>query len=165
MKYKILQQWGRLSIFVVNLILYSNFVNVFACIIRWLIYPILSGYCLPGTVLENCLETPGPKPFSTSCAKLRYPFVCSLGIFSDSENLELLTVILSFEDLLSHLTFACFILFLTIAIFVDSLNHIFFPLDECHPHFFMRRLLHISFNFPAKLSCLILCDCHTMLFH
>ena len=36
---------------------------------------------LPATVLENCLETPGLKPFSTSCAKLRRPLFVQLGSF------------------------------------------------------------------------------------
>ena len=57
----------------------------------------------PAAVLENCLETPGPKPFSTSCVILR--FICSIGIFSDRETLEPLAVSLSFEDLLPRLTF------------------------------------------------------------
>ena len=71
-------------------------------------------------------------------------FICSIGIFSDRETLELLTVSLSFEDLLSRLTFTCFCFICgTIPLVficdyrnaVDSLNHIFFLLGECHPLF------------------------------
>ena len=49
-----------------------NFINVFAC--KMVILFNNLSILLPETVLENCLETPGLKPFSTLCAKLR----CSL---------------------------------------------------------------------------------------
>ena len=35
-------------------------------------------------------------------------FICSIGVFPDRETLELLTIPLSFEDLLPRLTFSCF---------------------------------------------------------
>ena len=72
-------------------------------------------------------------------------FINSIGIFSDRETLELLTVSLSFEDFLPRLTFTCFCfifvelfhfyLFVSIVNVIDSLNSIFFLLGECHPLF------------------------------
>ena len=56
----------------------------------------------PATVLENCLETPG------DVCQIEVFFTCSIGIFSDTETLELQAVSLSFEDLLPRLTFSCF---------------------------------------------------------
>ena len=76
-------------------------------------------------------------------------FICSIGIFSDREILELLRVSLSFEDLLPRL--ASFLvaglasvlfeelfhlyLFMTIENVVDFVNHVFFLLGECQPYF------------------------------
>ena len=111
---------------------------------------------LPVTVLENCLKTPGLNLF--------------IGIFSDRETLELLTVSLSFEDLLPHLTFTCFC-------FICGTFALVFIYDyrKCcrfsEPYFLysspvsMCGLPPMSFNFPVELSHLILCSCHTMLFH
>ena len=76
-------------------------------------------------------------------------FICSIGIFSDREILELLRVSLSFEDLLSRLALFLvaglvsvlfeelfrFYSFMTIANVVDSVNHVFLLLGECQPYF------------------------------
>ena len=99
---------------------------------------------LTATFLENCLETPGLKPFTTSCEKLKCPLFVQLESFLIGKPLELLTVSLSFEDLLPRLTFTCFCFICgTVPLVficdyrnvVDSLNHIFFLLGECHPLF------------------------------
>ena len=90
---------SRLSIFVVNLSLYSNFINVFACTIRWLFCSILSRSC-------NCLKL--SKTLQHLVCHIEMSFICSIGVFPGGETLELLTIPLSFEDLLPRLTFSCF---------------------------------------------------------
>ena len=63
---------------------------------------------LPATVLKNCLEAPGLKPFSTSCTKWSCPVIVQLKSFLiETPWSSSLTVFLSFEDLLPHLTFTC----------------------------------------------------------
>ena len=128
----------------------------------------------PVTVLKNCLETPGLKPFSTSCANLRCSLFRSVGIFSDRETLELLTVSLSFEDLLSRLTFTCFCFICGTVplVFICGYRKCRRLSEPCFLFYewmslpiSMCGLSHISFNFPVELSHLILSDCHTMLFH
>ena len=61
----------------------------------------------PVTVLENCLETPELKPFSTSCAKLKCPLFVQLESFLKRKPWWS-SVSSSFEDLLPRLTFTCF---------------------------------------------------------
>ena len=112
-----------------------------------ILFDILS-ILLPAFALENSLETPGLKPFSTLCAKLRCPLFVQ---FSNKETLELLTVSLSYENLLPRLIFTCFCfvcetvqhVFVTITNVVDSLNHIFFLLSECHPLFNVWTATHV----------------------
>ena len=97
-------------------------------------------------VLPTTILTPGL--FGTLqylACQIEVSFICSIGIFSDRETLELLTVSLSFEDFLPRLTFTCFCfifvelfhfyLFVTIVNVIDSMNSIFFLLGECHPLF------------------------------
>ena len=82
--------------------------------------------------------------------QIEVSFICSIGIFSDRETLELLTVSLSYENLLPRLTFTCFCfvcgtvphVFVAIANVVDSLNHIFFLPGECHPLFNVWTATH-----------------------
>ena len=83
--------------------------------------------------------------------QIEVSFICSIGIFSDRETLELLTVSLSYENLLPRLIFTCFCfvcetvqhVFVTITNVVDSLNHIFFLLSECHPLFSVWIATHV----------------------
>ena len=112
MKCKIFQQWSRLSIFVVNLFLYSNFINVFACTIRWLFCTILSRSLdiAPCNCLREKFGDSWTKTLQYLVCQIEVSFICSIGIFSDRKTLELLTVSLSFEDLLPRLTFTCFYL-------------------------------------------------------
>ena len=63
---------------------------------------------VPAAVLGNCLETAGIKPCQYLLFQIEVPFICSTGIFSDRETLEILTASISFEDLLPRLTFTWF---------------------------------------------------------
>ena len=89
----------------------------------------------PTAVLENCLETPELKSFSTSCAKLRCPLFVQKGSFPIGKPWIFSATSKSFKDLLSCLTFTCSVLFVelfhlylfvALANVADCLNHIFF---------------------------------------
>ena len=99
-KYKISQQWSRLSIFVVNLSLHSNLIYVFACMFDTL--DIASSNCLRELFGDSWTKTP-----QCLVCQIEVSFICLIGIFSDRKTLEFLTVSLSFEDLLPRLTFTC----------------------------------------------------------
>ena len=83
--------------------------------------------------------------------QIEVPFICSIGIFSDREPFELLTVSLCFEEFFPWLTFVSVLfmelfhlyLFVTIVNVVESLNHIFFLLGECHPLFNVWTATHV----------------------
>ena len=101
-------------------------------------------------------------------------FICFIGIFSDRETLELLAASISFEDLLPRLSFIWFCcLWGTIPlVFIFDFRKCyrlsetqFFSSRWMAYSFFICGLPHISFNFPVGTVHLILCDCHTMLFH
>ena len=120
---------------------------------------------LPATVLKNCLETPGLKPFSTSCTKWSYPVIVQLESFLiEIPWSSSLTVFLSFEDLLPHLTFTCLcfacgtvpLVFICDYRKCRRLSEPYF-LSPCwmSPPFSMCGLPHMSFNFPVELSHLI----------
>ena len=88
-------------------------------------------------------------------------FICPIGIFSDRETLELLTVSLSFEDLLPCLTFTCFCFICgTVPLVCNSdyrkccgLSEPYFPSSGwMSPPICMCGLPHMSFNFPVDLS-------------
>ena len=129
---------------------------------------------LPATVSENCLETPGLKPFSTLCARLSCPLFVQLESFLIGKPLEFLTVSLSYENLLSRLIFTCFCFAYATVPLVFICDHRKWRIFS-DPYFLssgwmslpisMCGLPQTSFNFPVELSHLILCDCHTMLFH
>ena len=102
-----------------------------------------------------------------SCAKFEVPFICSTGIFSDRETLELLAVSKTFENLFPCLTstWFCFVcrvvhlyLFVAIAKVIDRLNNIFFLLRESHTLFHVRNSTHIpqfsSGTVPLDFVCL-----------
>ena len=122
---------------------------------------------LPPTVSENCFETPGLNPFSISCTKLRCPLLVWLESYLIGKSW-------SSEDWLPRLTFTCFcFIFGTVPlVFVceyikcrrTSESYFLFP-GWMSPTISMYGLSHISFSFPVELSYLILCYCHTMLFH
>ena len=81
----------------------------------------------PAAVIENCLETPVPKPW-----QMKVSFICSIGIFSDRETLELLAV--------SCLTFTwfCFICGTVVFVFISDFRKCCrLPelLGECYPVF------------------------------
>ena len=63
---------------------------------------------VPTAVLGNCLETAGLKPSQYLLFQIEVSFICSTGIFSDRETLEILAASISFEDLLPRLTFTWF---------------------------------------------------------
>ena len=73
--------------------------------------------------------------------QIEVSFICSVGIFSDRETLELLAVLkicfLVWSLLISALFVELFHFysFVTVANVVDSFNHIFFLLGECHTLF------------------------------
>ena len=99
---------------------------------------------IPATVLENCLETPGVKPFSTSCVRLSCPLFVQLESFligklwSSSQSLYVKKTCFPIWSLLVSVLFvqlSHLYLFVTITNDVDSLNHIFFLMGECHPVF------------------------------
>ena len=102
--------------------------------------------------------------------QIEVSFICSIGIFSDSETLELLTVSKTFFPVWPLLASVLFVelfhlyLFVTIANVADSLNYISFFWVNVTP-FSMCGLPYMSSNFPVELSHLILCNFHTMLFH
>ena len=115
-----------------------NFINVFAC--KMVILFNNLSILLPETVLENCLETPGLKPFSTLCAKLR----CSL-FFQLEPSFFQLESLFKFRRLASPFDLylflfclwncsTCIYLWLS-QISQKALNHIFFLLGECHALF------------------------------
>ena len=90
--------------------------------------------------------------------QIKASFICPIGIFSDRETLELLTVSFSFVDLLPGLTFTsfCFICGTVLLVFicgyrnvVYSLNHIFFLLGECHPPYFHVWTATHNLQFPS----------------
>ena len=126
-------------------------------------------------VLPTTILTPGL--FGTLqylVSQIEVSFICSIGIFSDRENLELLAVSFSFEDLLARLTFTCFCFICGTVPLVFICDYrkwprlsepYFFSSGWMSPTIYMCRLPHMTFNFPVELSYLILCDCHTMLFH
>ena len=106
--------------------------------------------------------------------QLEVSFISSIGIFSDRETLELLAVSLSFEGLLLRLTFTCFCLICGTVPLVFIYGYCksrrlsepyFLSSGLMSPPFSLCGLPRISFNFPVELSHLILCDCHTMVFH
>ena len=129
---------------------------------------------LPSTVLDNYYGDSWIKTLQYLVCQIEVSFICSVGIFSDRETLELFTISLSFEDLLPRLTFTCLC-------FICGTVSLVFICDyhKCctlsGPYFLasgwmslpisMPGLPHMSFNFPAELFHLILCDCHTVLFH
>ena len=111
--------------------------------------------------------------FNYLVCQIEVPFICSTGIFSDRETLELLAVSKIFENLFPCLTstWFCFVcrvvhlyLFVAIAKVIDRLNHIFFFCVNL-TLFSMCGIPHISLNSPVEQFHLILCACHTMLFH
>ena len=119
--------------------MYSNLIYVCACTIRWLFCSILSRYRLRGLFGDSWTKT-----LQYFVSQIQTSFICLIGIFSDRETLEILTVFLSFEDLLPRLTFTCFcficgtvplVFICDYGNVVDSLNHVFFLLGECHPLF------------------------------
>ena len=84
--------------------------------------------------------------------QIEVSFICSIGIFSDRETLELLTVSLSYENLLPRLTFTCF------CFVCGTVPHVFiydyrkcrrlpephfFLLGECHPLSNVRTATHV----------------------
>ena len=84
--------------------------------------------------------------------EIEVSFICSIGIFSDRETLELLTVSLSFEDFFPRLTFNCFCFICGTAplVFICDyrkclrlLNHIFFLPGECRLLFNVWTATHI----------------------
>lgn len=58
-----------------------------------LFYGTLSQFCS-----ENCQKNCQTKTLHFSSAKQRFPCICFIGIFSDRENLELLTVSVCLEE-------------------------------------------------------------------
>ena len=107
---------------------------------------------LPAAVLENCLETSGLNPSVPRVPNWGVLIICSIGIFSDRETLELLTVSLSYENLLPRLTFTCF------CFVCGTVPHVFiydyrkcrrlpephfFLLGECHPLSNVRTATHV----------------------
>ena len=101
-------------------------------------------------------------------------FICSTGIFSDRETLELLAASISFEGLLPRLNLTWFYIVCgTVPLEFIYDYRKFRRLAE--PYFVssgwmshsvcMCGLPHISSNFPVELSHLILCDCPAMFFH
>ena len=156
--------------------MYSNFINVFACTIRWLFCTILSRSLdiAPCNCLRELFGDSWTKTLQYLVCQIEVSFICSIGIFSDRKTLELLTVSLSFEDLLPRLTFTCFYLIygtVPLVFICDYRKYCRFS----EPYFLssgwmstpisMCGLSHMSLNFPLELSHLILCDCHAMLFH
>ena len=126
----------------------------------------------------NCLR----ELFGDSWTKTLQYLMCQFKVsfisfswnLSDRETLELLTVSLSFEDLLSRLTFTCFCFICGTVplVFIRDYRKsrrlsepCFLFYDWMSPPISMCGLPHISFNFSVELSHLILCDYHTMLFH
>ena len=105
--------------------------------------------------------------FNYLVCQIEVPFICSTGIFSDRETLELLAVSKIFENLFPCLTstWFCFVcrvvhlyLFVAIAKVIDRLNHIFFLLRESHTLFHVRNSTHIpqfsSGTVPLDFVCL-----------
>ena len=63
---------------------------------------------VPCNCLRELLGDSWTKTLQYLMRQTEVSFICSIGIFSDRETLELLTVSLSFEDFLPRLTFNCF---------------------------------------------------------
>ena len=83
--------------------------------------------------------------------QIEVSFICSIGIFSDRETLELLTVSLSYENLLPRLTFTCF------CFVCGTVPHVFIcDYRKC------RRLSEPYFLSSGWMSPPFQCvDCHT----
>ena len=83
--------------------------------------------------------------------QIEVSFICSIGIFSDRETLELLTVSLSYENLLPRLTFICF------CFVCGTVPHVFIcDYRKC------RRLSEPYFLSSGWMSPPFQCvDCHT----
>ena len=85
--------------------------------------------------------------------QIEMSFICSTGIFSDRETLELLSVSLSFEDFLPCLTFTCFCFICGTALLVFICDY-----RKC------RRLCIPHFLSSGWMSPPFQCvDCHTCL--
>ena len=102
---------------------------------------------LPATIL-----TPGLfRTLQYLVCQIEVSFICSIGIFSDRETLELLTVSLSYENLLPRLTFTCF------CFVCGTVPHVFIcDYRKC------RRLSEPYFLSSGWMSPPFQCvDCHT----
>ena len=128
----------------------------------------------PSNCLRELFGDSWTKTLQYLVCQIEVSFICLIGIFSDRETLEFLTVSLSFEDLLPRLTFtcSCFICGTVPLVFIWDYpkcrrlsEPYFLSFGWMSPPVSMCGLPHITFNFPVELSHLILCDCHTMLFH
>ena len=139
-----------------------------------ILFDTLSIFLTATVCLRKLFEDSWTKTLQYLVCQIEVSFICSVGIFSDRESLELLRVSLSFEDLLPRLTFTCFCFIcgtVPLAFICDYRKcrrlsePCFLPSGWMSPPISMCGLPHISFNFPVELPYLILCDCHTMLFH
>ena len=89
--------------------MYSNFINVFTCTIRYFVRYSLN--IAPCNCLRELFGDSWTKTLQYLMRQIEVSFIYETGISSDRKTLELLTVSLSFEDVLPRLTFTgfCFI--------------------------------------------------------